>query len=127
MGREQRRLLVEHLQKTAHSRLSRAASLRNREAFDRIKDKLIAEWERKTGQSWPRYQATVPTKRGDGVYRRSGQLYDPHHVIEASYGGTPEWWNIFPLRSPVAHQGGIHGSGSVAYEIFMRGARRGGV
>jgi LysM repeat protein len=124
MGREQRRLLVEHLQKTSHSRLSRVDSLRNREAFDRIKDKLIAEWERKTGQSWPRYQVTVPTKRGDGIYRRSGQLYDPHHVIEASYGGPPEWWNIFPLRSPGSHQGGIHGSGSVAYEIFRRGTRR---
>ena len=39
-------------------------------------------------------------------------------VIENSYGGNNEWWNIHPARFPNEHQAGIHRTGSPARELF---------
>lgn len=47
-----------------------------------------------------------------------GDPYDAHHIIEQNYGGPHEWWNMHPARAPDQHQGGIHGAGSPARELF---------
>ena len=39
-------------------------------------------------------------------------------VIENSYGGNNEWWNIHPARFTNEHQAGIHRTGSPARELF---------
>lgn len=85
----------------------------NRRDFDAMKDELIAEWERQTGQKWPRYSENVPKKNGKpGFSRLKGDPYDAHHLIENELDGPAVWWNIHPARFPDQHQGGIHGSGS---------------
>lgn len=69
-----------------------------------ISKKKIKEWEQKTGQTWP--------------LDSNGRKYQLHHIIEQQYGGPHEWWNAHPARFPDQHQGGIHGAGSPARELF---------
>jgi LysM repeat protein len=117
VGRQQRQLLVEHLQKTAHTRLAKVESVAHRRAFQRIKNDLVKEWETRTGQMWPRYSEDVLSASGK-VVRRAGDPYDAHHVIESVYGGPAVWWNIHPGRFPAAHQGGIHAADTALRRIF---------
>ena len=88
-----------------------------RSEFNSQKSKLISDWEANTGQRWPTYEEDVVNERG-AVLRREGSNYDAHHVIECSYGGPSEWWNITPARFPTEHQQGIHRKDSPASEIF---------
>ncbi len=32
--------------------------------------------------------------------QKTGSKYDAHHIIENSYGGNNEWWNIHSARFP---------------------------
>lgn len=113
----QEKLLNAHLAKTEHTRLSPADSQAHRREFNKVKDDLIAEWENKTGQTWPRYTKDLYSKNGTLV-RKAGQPYDAHHIIESSYGGPATWWNIHPARFPDQHQQGIHRAGGPASQIF---------
>lgn len=113
----QQRLLTEHLANTTHVRLSAADSKAHRADFNRVKNDLIAEWEQHTGQSWPRYAEDQFSANGTLV-RRAGQPYDAHHIIESSYAGPNEWWNMHPARFPDEHQQGIHRAGGPASQIF---------
>ena len=45
-------------------------------------------------------------------------LYDAHHIIESSYGGPNQWWNMHPARFPDQHQQGIHRAGGPSNQIF---------
>jgi predicted ribonuclease toxin of YeeF-YezG toxin-antitoxin module len=72
-----------------------------------VKNAQIAEWERQTGQAWPRYAEDVLNAKGK-VIAKKGQPYDAHHEIENIYGGPHEWWNLTPARFPDQHQGGLH-------------------
>ena len=78
-----------------------------RKEFSANKNELIKKWENETGQEWPRYDQDVKNSAGN-IVRRKGSLYDAHHVIELSYGGPPESWNIVPAKYPDEHQNGIH-------------------
>jgi predicted ribonuclease toxin of YeeF-YezG toxin-antitoxin module len=115
----QRTLLAENLRGTNYTRLSREAQRAHRAEFETAKTKLIQEWERNTGQTWPTYAADVRNARG-GLLRAAGSRYDAHHIIESSYGGPNTWWNIHPARFPGQHQGGIHRGGSPLRSIFER-------
>ncbi|URM32855.1 HNH endonuclease [Cytobacillus firmus] len=84
-----------------------------------LKDKLIAEWEEKTNQKWPRYTEEVLDKNGE-VARSIGQPYDAHHIIEKNFGGPHEWWNIHPAKYPNEHQAGIRGKGAPSGKLFPR-------
>lgn len=85
--------------------------------FAKKKSDLILEWEKKTGQTWPRYTEDVYNEAGN-LIRRKGQLFDAHHIIEKSVGGPNEWWNLHPARFPSEHQQGIHAAESLASKIF---------
>lgn len=112
-------LLKDNLRSQRYSKLSKADTARHRRQFDSVKDDLIAEWERQTGQSWPRYTENLPKKNGKpGFSRLKGDPYDAHHVIENELGGPAEWWNIHPARFPGQHQGGIHRSGSPLRQLL---------
>ena len=100
----QRSRLAENLRNTNYTRLSPEAGRAHRRGFTKtVKDNQIAEWERQTGQTWPRYQAGDVPKG-----QKAGGYYDAHHVIENIYGGPHEWWNLTPARFPTQHQSGIH-------------------
>ena len=88
----------------------------NRRLFNNSKNKLIAEWEKYTGEVWPRYEEDILNEAGK-VIRNKGDLYDAHHLIEVSFGGPNSWWNLLPV-SCLDHQAGIHGAGSLANQLF---------
>lgn len=100
------------------TRLSPELAKIHRAEFNRVKDELIGQWERNTGQIWPRYTEDILAKNGVTVARKAGGPFDAHHIIESSYGGPNQWWNMHPARFPDQHQGGIHRAGGIAREIF---------
>ena len=86
--------------------------------FKNAKLELIAQWEKNTGQKWPTYLEDVVSAEISKVVHATEKAYDAHHLILNSYGGDISWWNIHPASNPLEHQGGIHGAGSIANEIF---------
>ncbi|HDV4624484.1 TPA: WXG100 family type VII secretion target, partial [Bacillus anthracis] len=85
----QRELLQEALEKNAYERLSKEEVDQRRAEFNTIKNKLIAEWEKETGQTWPTYTEEVISRRGK-VSRRIDKPFDAHHFIENAHGGEHE-------------------------------------
>lgn len=111
--------LKEALRNHKFEKMTPIETIKHRNKFNSVKDKLISEWEGKTGQKWPRYTEEVYDKNGR-VARDIGQPYDAHHIIENNFGGPHEWWNIHPAKFPDEHQAGIHGKGSPSNKLFPR-------
>ncbi|MEK5251049.1 WXG100 family type VII secretion target [Bacillus sp. FSL R9-9530] len=115
----QRELLQEHLENNGYERLSKEEVDTRRNEFRSEKNKLIADWEKETNQTWPTYAEEVISKRGK-VTRRIDKPFDAHHLIENAHGGEHEWWNMHPAKYPDEHQGGIHAKESISREIFKK-------
>ena len=96
------------LRNKEYSKLTPKETAKHRNEFNKIKSNLIEEWERNTGQKWPTYTEDVISPNTGKVVRKAGDKYDAHHVIENSFGGENEWWNIHPAKFPNEHQSGIH-------------------
>ena len=109
------------LRNKEYSKLTPKETAKHRNEFNKIKSNLIEEWERNTGQKWPTYTEDVISPNTGKVVRKAGDKYDAHHVIENSFGGENEWWNIHPAKFPNEHQSGIHGTGSPANKLFKGG------
>ncbi len=105
------------LKSNEYSKLSPVETSKHRAKFNEVKDNLISEWEQYTGQEWPTYTEDVLGKNGK-IVRRAGDKYDAHHIIENSFGGQHEWWNIHPAKFPNEHQAGIHGGDSISRNLF---------
>ena len=106
------------LRYTVYDKLSPGDTAAYRAEFtQKVKNACIAEWEKNTGQKWPTYAYPVYDKNGK-IVRNVGDLYDAHHVIENCYGGDHAWWNMHPAKFPDEHQGGVHGKGSPARELY---------
>lgn len=114
----QKEKVIEAIHSNKYEKLSAEATRNARAEFNSEKAQLISEWQEKTGNKWPTYSEDVFNSRGK-VIRREGANYDAHHIIECSYGGPAEWWNITPARFPTEHQQGIHRAGSPASSIFL--------
>lgn len=120
VNKEQIDLIKEDLRNKNYEKLTPRETAKHRSKFtSSLKDKLIAEWEEKTNQKWPRYTEEVLDKNGE-VARSIGQPYDAHHIIENNFGGPHEWWNIHPAKYPNEHQAGIHGKGAPSGKLFPR-------
>ncbi|WP_281256495.1 hypothetical protein [Rummeliibacillus pycnus] len=120
VNKEQIHLIKEALRTKNYEKLTPKETAKHRSKFtSSLKDKLIAEWEEKTKQKWPRYTEEVLDKNGE-VARSIGQPYDAHHIIENNFGGPHEWWNIHPAKYPNEHQAGIHGKGAPSGKLFPR-------
>ncbi|MGH1043889.1 MULTISPECIES: T7SS effector LXG polymorphic toxin [Bacillus] len=115
----QKELLQEALEDNAYSKLSKEETAQRRAEFDKLRTNLIKDWELKTGQKWPTYEEVVYSKKGLPLRKKTAN-YDAHHIIESTYNGAHEWWNLHPAKYPDEHQGGIHGKGKIAKEIFKR-------
>ena len=64
--------LKDALRSKKYSKVSKEEAARNRFVqFDRVKDRLIEDWERETGQAWPRYTEDVMSKDGTKVVRKA--------------------------------------------------------
>ena len=114
----QKNELKERLRTTVFSKLSPEDTAKHRRQFTtKVKNKAIDEWQNNTGQIWPRYVEPVYGKKGV-IVRNIGDPYDAHHIIENSYNGAHEWWNITPAKFPDEHQMGIHGVNSPCNSLF---------
>ncbi|MGE6656038.1 T7SS effector LXG polymorphic toxin [Bacillus altitudinis] len=106
------------LRNKEYSKMSPIETAKHRAEFDSVKNKVIKEWERNTGQKWPVYNENIISGKTDKVIRKKGDKYDAHHIIENTFGGEHEWWNMHPAKFPNEHQAGIHGAGSPANTLF---------
>lgn len=98
-------------------------SPKQRAKFDKVKNKVIKECEENTVQEWPVYKDNVVSEKTGKIIRKDGDKYDAHHIIENSFGGEHEWWNMHPTKFLNEHQSGIHGKGSPANELFKGGEK----
>lgn len=65
----------------------------------------------------------VISEKTGKIIRKKGDKYDAHHIIENTFGGEHEWWNIHPAKFPNEHQAGIHGTGLPANTLFKGGKK----
>ena len=111
----QRSLLKQCLQKGEFKKLSVADVKCHRTQFDRVKNKLIKEWENNTGKKWPIYDQEIVDALGlNGKF--VGNRYDAHHIIQNNHGGANEWWNIHPVQRKGHIE--IHRKNGVCSSIF---------
>ncbi|MCP3749534.1 DUF637 domain-containing protein [Pseudomonas sp. SBB6] len=111
---QQLEILKADLRESTYARLSKEVVELNRIEFERKLPRLRKEWEKNTGQSWPK--ENYIDKNGNAKVRN----YDAHHVVENKFGGKAEWWNITPAMRGVEHQGGIHRAEGPAEKLFGR-------
>lgn len=88
--------LKEYLASHDIERIDPSDTFQNHKDFNNHKKQLIEKWESETGKTWPRYDHDVIGSNGT-VIAKKGQLFDAHHIIEVSYGGPNESWNIMPV------------------------------
>ncbi|TDW08233.1 putative toxin of predicted polymorphic toxin system, partial [Breznakia blatticola] len=110
--------LTNALKNSDYGKLDADSLVNARKDFKKSKNNLISEWEINTGQKWPTYTEDVVSPTTGKVLRKAGDKYDAHHIIELSNGGDNSWWNLHPAKFPNEHQGGIHGTGSKANDLF---------
>ncbi len=115
--------LKEALRDKEYKKMSPIGTAKHRAEFDKVKNKVIKEWEENTGQQWPVYNENVISEKTGKIIRKQGDKYDAHHIIENTFGGEHEWWNIHPAKFPNEHQAGIHGTGSPANTLFKGGKK----
>ncbi len=111
------------LRNKEYKKMSPIETAKHRAEFDKVKNKVIREWEENTGQKWPVYNENVISEKTDKIIRKQGDKYDAHHIIENTFGGEHEWWNMHPAKFPNEHQAGIHGTGSPANRLFKGGKK----
>jgi hypothetical protein len=115
--KNQKELIDKAINENDFFKLSSQETAEHRKEFNKVKNTLIGEWEKNTGEKWPIYDEVVLGEVGN-VLRIAGQPFDAHHVIENSVKGAHEWWNIHPAKFPNEHHGGIHAADSLAKIIF---------
>jgi len=113
--------LKEALRNKEYKKISPIETAKHRAEFDKVKNKVIKEWEENTGKKWPVYNENVISEKTGKIIRKQGDKYDAHHIIENTFGGEHEWWNMHPAKFPNEHQAGIHGAGSPANTLFKGG------
>lgn len=118
MTLKQRDLITDYVNNNRIFRQEPSSDNKGRRAFEKKRARLRQEWEKETGQEWPKYDKNVYDGKGR-VIRLKGQPYDAHHIVEISYGGPNVWYNLFPAKHPDEHQRGIHRENSIASQIFV--------
>jgi predicted ribonuclease toxin of YeeF-YezG toxin-antitoxin module len=123
ISKEQIKLLKNALENGRYTKLTPDENHKNRSKFNGRKAKISAEWEEHYHQNWPTYEEDVLTKKGKVARRKGGRL-DMHHLIECSWNGDAEWWNVHPAKNPREHQQGIHRKGGYCDRIdnLLKGA-----
>lgn len=97
-------------------KLDKEVMNKKRASFDKVRSNLLKEWEQHYEQSWPKYTENVVLN--GKIVRQKGNNYDAHHIIELSYNGPNEYWNLTPARYPDEHQNGIHRKDGICNKIF---------
>jgi len=113
---DQKKLLLEYINSCPIYKLDKSLQKVHRDDFIKRRRTLIKQWEYHYGINWNVYGNNVVI--GDQIKRHTGQAYDAHHIIELSWNGPNEWWNLVPASYPTQHQNGIHRKNGVCSEIF---------
>lgn len=117
ISQTQRKLLQLEIEHKHFCKLSTEESKQNRIEFGKVKNQLIAEWEKNTGQKWSTYNSDVANSQGK-ILRKEGMKWDAHELILNSWGSPHFWYNITPAPHP-EHQRDIHGKDSLCNKIFQ--------
>src|SRR5699024_3347311 len=104
LPKNQTEKLKEALRNKEYKKMSPIEIAKYRAEFDKVKNKVIKEWEENTGQKWPVYNENVISEKTGKIIRKQGDKYDAHHIIENTFGGEHEWWNMHPAKFPNEHQ-----------------------
>lgn len=114
---KQIQLIKESIRNNDFSKLTPKQSHAHRSKFNSRKADIIAEWEIENHEKWPTYTEPIYSRKGK-VIRLTGQRYDAHHIVECSWGGDNEWYNMIPAKHPSEHQHDIHRRNGPADLIF---------
>jgi predicted ribonuclease toxin of YeeF-YezG toxin-antitoxin module len=115
--KEQQKLILNYINKNPIHKLDKDTTAERRKEFNKVRSRLLKEWEQHTGSKWVTYSKDVLNDKGK-VIRKKGSNYDAHHIIELSYNGANVWWNMHPAAFPNEHQVGIHRKGGIASKLF---------
>ena len=118
IGDEQRQELKKYISENRFFMKSIIENKISRRKFGEKKAILLSTWSQKNNKNWPKYKQDIIDN--SKIHRRKGWNYDAHHIIELSFGGPAEWWNIHPAESPKEHQYGIHRGSGPASKIFEK-------
>lgn len=110
--------IVEYIASYPVYKLSSVITAEHRKDFDSKRKGLISLWEEHYNRNWPKYLEDL--KENGTILRYKGQNYDAHHIIEVSYNGPNQWWNLVPAMYGSQHQNGIHGSSTIASKLFSK-------
>jgi predicted ribonuclease toxin of YeeF-YezG toxin-antitoxin module len=123
ISKEQRDLIRKEVESGRCRKLTPSENSKNRSAFNGRKSKIIAEWEEHNHEKWPTYKEPVVTRKGK-IARLKGGRYDAHHLVECSWNGSAEWYNMHPAKHPDEHQWSIHRKGGYCDRIdnLLKGA-----
>lgn len=116
IGVEQRKLLNQYIATGNFVKMNDKQKAKHRTEFNKRRVDLRQEWETMTGQEWPKYKENIYLN--GKIARRAGGCFDAHHIVENSYGGKHEWWNLHPAAYPNEHQDGLHDNNSIGTKIF---------
>jgi predicted ribonuclease toxin of YeeF-YezG toxin-antitoxin module len=115
ISNHQKNKILEYIENNQIKKLDSDETKTHRNEFTpELRNKLKKDWELNTGCEWPRYQDNLYVNKK--IYRKKNSSYDAHHIIENTYGGPHEWWNLHPASFD-QHQN-IHKIGNVAHKIF---------
>jgi hypothetical protein len=83
-----------------HNILKKEELTRQRQNFNNQRSSLIEEWSIKTRWPWPTYTKDMLCKRdGECYWKRSGDLFDVHHIFPLSHKGPNHALNIWPVAT----------------------------
>jgi predicted ribonuclease toxin of YeeF-YezG toxin-antitoxin module len=116
VSEKQQELLKDYIDHNPISRLSKSDCAEHRRDFSEKRADIRREWAFNNREEWPKYEKDVVIN--GKIERNKGFSYDAHHIIENSYAGPNEWWNMTPATFPEQHQQGIHRPNGVASRIF---------
>jgi len=108
----QKKHILEAIKQKHFGKLKASEKVKHTLEYNSARNSMIADWERNTGQTWPKY-----TGENNPRPTKIGQRYDLHHIIPKENGGPNVWWNSHPAASPSEHQAGIHASGSALRQL----------
>lgn len=106
--------------KADYTKCSVEETAEKREEFDRTKNSLIEEWEKKNGQKWPTYSQDVYSNNGR-LIRHAGDKYDAHHIQPLSMGGKNVASNLTPMHAECHYdRQGVHAPDSAYAKLEQK-------
>src|SRR5699024_10734736 len=79
LPKNQTEKLKEALRNKEYKKMSPIETAKYRAEFDKVKNKVIKDWEENTGQKWPVYNENVISEKSGKINRKQGDKNDDNH------------------------------------------------